>query len=1318
MITISYRLRKKTFLLVSLLIVLISANMLFSQSTDSKIENQVKAPPNSTGNNAIPYGPEIDVKYRSTSIPNSTGFVNFGSVYVGSDTTLTFKIYNTASPYGALLYEWILHLGTVTISGENAADFIVTSQPDSTVMYEGGSTSFKIKFAPVGGGEREATITIPNDDGNESPYTFTIRGTSILYYVDSSRPDDTGDGKTWATAKKYLQSGIALTSPGNHIWVAAGTYYPDEGDGQTNNSVYSTFSIPDSVHVYGGFAGTETELSQRDLSANETILSGDIDKDEDITYDDDNAYHTVYFYQVSEATLLDGFTITGGYANGSSGFENYGGGIFNDGHGSGVRSNPQIKNCIIRCNQAGAGGGIYNLGNGGGETNPTITNCVISGNRASMCGGIYNAGYYSDSDASPVLTNCTITGNHGGSKGGGMYNDAQNSGNSQPELINCILWNNHASESPYVYNNSALPSFSYSNVQGSGGSSSWSTPLGTDGGNNIDSNPLFVFSINGAYAPSPDGNFHLYDGSPSLNSGINSANSETFDVEGDTRVQNEIIDMGAYEGGVPTPEIIVVGNLLEIADGDTTPSSEDDTDFDSTNIAEGNVDRTFFIHNTGTATLYLGEPAATQSTIQLAAHSISGAVSLSGTHASDFCVTEQPADSVVIGDSTSFTIRFDPSAKGLRTATVSIYNSDITENPYNFSIQGTGLTTPTVTTTPAYSVTTTTASSGGNVTDDGGATVTARGTCWGSAENPTTDSSHTADGTGTGEFTSSLTDLTPNTWHHVRAYAENSAGTGYSADTSFCTKSVPPSTETVTCDTNGTTTLTLSAVGGFGPGTVEYYECELVNFDSLDVTQCSSTTSKLASRSCGGCHMSPFIWNSGDLTIGLPTANTNYMLVLADFNAANEEHGILFLGPFQWDGTPISPVTSLDANASGNSLALNWTNPQYDAHEIEVWVKGFGGYPQYTGSAPTFPATPTEAAENGWVKVSDSLLTSLTYAPASRDFYYTAVFVEDFAEHYSAAVIDSSLSYWLGDVNATPDGQVNAADIAILASAYRTSLGDDFYAAVCDVGPTLTRRRTGRPTPDGEVGFEDLMIFAMNYENTGEEDQKESAIAKTTGPVTLNLSILKGPINMHVKVELENNEGSVKGLNIPLLFGEGLSLYETKKGELWDEEDFFTTLSASNTIEISGATLKNNVIAGNGTLARLSFAVCGENTDLQIANAIARHADNTDIEINYAYTEVTEDESIDIPTEYKLHQNFPNPFNPSTTIMYDLKESGRVKITLFNINGQRITTVLDQVKNAGYHSFVYKAGNLPSGVYIYQIEVNDFRDVRKLVLMK
>ena len=97
---------------------------------------------------------------------------------------------------------------------------------------------------------------------------------------------------------------------------------------------------------------------------------------------------------------------------------------------------------------------------------------------------------------------------------------------------------------------------------------------------------------------------------------------------------------------------------------------------------------------------------------------------------------------------------------------------------------------PVLSTTEVTGISQTTAISGGNITDDGDATVTARGVCWCTSQNPVISDSKTEDGNGTGSFTSSITGLEPNTAYYVRAYATNSEGTGYGAQISFETTGI------------------------------------------------------------------------------------------------------------------------------------------------------------------------------------------------------------------------------------------------------------------------------------------------------------------------------------------------------------------------------------------------------------------------------------------------------------------------------------------------------------------------------------------------
>jgi hypothetical protein len=87
-------------------------------------------------------------------------------------------------------------------------------------------------------------------------------------------------------------------------------------------------------------------------------------------------------------------------------------------------------------------------------------------------------------------------------------------------------------------------------------------------------------------------------------------------------------------------------------------------------------------------------------------------------------------------------------------------------------------------------------------------------------------------------------------------------------------------------------------------------------------------------------------------------------------------------------------------------------------------------------------------------------------------------------------------------------------------------------------------------------------------------------------------------------------------------------------------------------------------------------------------------------------------------TNYELLQNFPNPFNPSTTISYQLPKAGFVLLKVYNLLGKEVAVLVNEVKSEGKYSINFDAADLPSGFYIYSLKVNDFVQNQKMILMK
>lgn len=119
---------------------------------------------------------------------------------------------------------------------------------------------------------------------------------------------------------------------------------------------------------------------------------------------------------------------------------------------------------------------------------------------------------------------------------------------------------------------------------------------------------------------------------------------------------------------------------------------------------------------------------------------------------------------------------------------------------------------------------------------------------------------------------------------------------------------------------------------------------------------------------------------------------------------------------------------------------------------------------------------------------------------------------------------------------------------------------------------------------------------------------------------------------------------------------------------------------------------------------------------------VGRYVDsnpNDNSEGDYSISRKTNDDMLqNQPLQYKLYTNYPNPFNPVTMIKYDVKNSGPVKLKIFNAVGQLVTELVNEFQNAGSHEVIFDGSKLASGVYFYKLEAGDFADSKKMVLIK
>jgi predicted outer membrane repeat protein len=309
------------------------------------------------------------------------------------------------------------------------------------------------------------SVALPEQD---APSEFALYDNRPrLLYVDESA-SGAGNGSSWDDAYPKLATALRLATANDMIVVAEGRYLPTTNESDPDVA-FEIDGAKDGLAVYGGWAGTESfegpddvesQLDMRDIDANPTILSGDID-DNDTTTDgvtetasdiSGTNSHTVLHLDgatsgpITDATVLDGLVITGGQANGASGSAStQGGGAYCDGAGTGSECSPTLKNLTFAGNTASdSGGALLNSGTSSGVSNPRITNTAFTGNQSAGNGGALLNDGSDDGTSSPPLTNVTFTDNLSEGNGGAIYSAARTNGTSQLEITDAAFADNTA----------------------------------------------------------------------------------------------------------------------------------------------------------------------------------------------------------------------------------------------------------------------------------------------------------------------------------------------------------------------------------------------------------------------------------------------------------------------------------------------------------------------------------------------------------------------------------------------------------------------------------------------------------------------------------------------------------------------------------------------------------------------------------------------------------------------------------------------------------------------------------------------------------
>jgi hypothetical protein len=305
------------------------------------------------------------------------------------------------------------------------------------------------------------------DDGpfSDAGRVYLARGALLPpIYVDADAPSGSADGASWATAFPLLQDALDVATPGRDLWMADGTYVPDDGASVTPGDPAASFLLRSGVRLFGGFAGTETALIERDVTGNPpVILSGDLGDDDlafDPALDSDgdvntpsvtdhlmgtNAEHVVAVepeINVDPSARLDGVTITGGDS------PRDGGGLFLQAEGDLEEVSPTIANVVIQGNRSAFSGGGAFVRASAGRAAPTFLSTVVAYNSSRLGGGVRLEGIAADENrpgiVTPQMANALFVGNVATAEGGGLQLGCRSTARTEAVLTNVTLAYNEA----------------------------------------------------------------------------------------------------------------------------------------------------------------------------------------------------------------------------------------------------------------------------------------------------------------------------------------------------------------------------------------------------------------------------------------------------------------------------------------------------------------------------------------------------------------------------------------------------------------------------------------------------------------------------------------------------------------------------------------------------------------------------------------------------------------------------------------------------------------------------------------------------------
>ena len=441
------------------------------------------------------------------------------------------------------------------------------------------------------------------------------------------------------------------------------------------------------------------------------------------------------------------------------------------------------------------------------------------------------------------------------------------------------------------------------------------------------------------------------------------------------------------------------------------------------------------------------------------------------------------------------------------------------------------------------------------------------------------------------------------------------------------------------------------------------------------------------------------------------------------------------------DNIPPAAITELASANDGSVVTLSWTASVDDKVVAYSSYKGYSmpidGVDRYDilRGADEASLELVGSVDGGVTSFTEDIgsLTNVIYRvdAADLDNATSAPTVSVSVAARVVALDASGNAIYLIDQNDGTPLTVDFGDFIAFAGAFNTVIDGPGYIANADTND------------DGAVDFTDFLNFAGSFNSVAATVNGQPAGSTKVIPRTLQPGVND---NVELSLNLESNKvlvGQTVTLNVSVDnaaslqgFGFGLT-YDTDKFEFVNatpaEEDllkadgaetpvFLMNEDAPGELSIANAIVDGSPVTGTGDVVSLTFRVLTEfedNARFEIAEGVVFDGSkltNFVVALGNLNVEST-------PTEFALLQNFPNPFNPETTIKYNLADGKNVSLRIYNVVGQVVRTLVAEQQNAGRYTVRWngtddRGVSVSSGIYFYQIAAGDYSDVKKLMLLK